>query len=100
MNRPAVVVGVLLTTLAWGRGEPAAPAASPQAVAAQPAKAAAVYDESADATKDVAAAVKRAARENKRVLLDVGGNWCGWCRLLHDLFTQDAEVRSLLRAEY
>ena len=100
MNRPAVVVGVLLTALAWVRGDPAAPAAAPQAAAAQPAKAAPVYDESADATKDVAAAVKRAARENKRVLLDIGGNWCGWCRLLHDLFTRDVEIRSLLRDEY
>jgi thiol:disulfide interchange protein len=59
-----------------------------------------VYDESADAAKDVAAAVKLAGYENQRVLLVMGGNWCGWCRLLHTLMTTDKDIKLLLRNEY
>ena len=37
---------------------------------------------------------------NKRVLLMFGGDWCGWCHKLHDLFAQNAEIRRLLSYEY
>ncbi|MEE8439500.1 MAG: thioredoxin family protein [Micropepsaceae bacterium] len=40
------------------------------------------YDESADAMAVVDAALARAEENGKRVLIDLGGNWCGWCRLL------------------
>ncbi len=40
------------------------------------------YDESADAMAAVDAALARAEESGKRVLIDLGGNWCGWCRLL------------------
>ncbi len=59
-----------------------------------------VYNESADAKKDIAAAVARAGREDKRVLLDFGGNWCGWCTKLHGVFTTNDDVRTVLRNEY
>jgi thiol:disulfide interchange protein len=31
---------------------------------------------------EVDAALARAQSNGKRVLIDLGGNWCGWCRLL------------------
>ncbi len=69
--------------------------------AAEPGKARQpIYDEKADVQKDVAAAVARAAKENKRVLLVIGGNWCGWCYQLHDLFRDNQSVRDVLRGEY
>ncbi len=40
------------------------------------------YDESANAMAEVDAALARAQESNKRVLIDLGGNWCPWCRLL------------------
>lgn len=40
------------------------------------------YDEKADADRAVAAAKARAARSGKRLLIDLGGNWCLDCRLL------------------
>jgi thiol-disulfide isomerase/thioredoxin len=40
------------------------------------------YDESADADRAVAAARARALRSHKRLLIDLGGNWCLDCRLL------------------
>ena len=29
-----------------------------------------------------------------------GGDWCGWCHKLHELFTSDAEIRKILSYEY
>lgn len=40
------------------------------------------YDEQADAKAAVARAKAQAKREHKRLLIDLGGNWCGDCRVL------------------
>jgi thiol-disulfide isomerase/thioredoxin len=86
--------------------EPATPAPAPAAAAAPaPAPAAKpslppVYDEAADAKADVAAAVAKAKKEKKRVLVTLGGNWCGWCRALDRTFTQDGKVAAELAKAY
>ena len=86
--------------------EAATPAPAPAATAApSPAPAAKpslppVYDEAADAKADVAAAVAKAKKEKKRVLVTLGGNWCGWCRALDRTFTQDGKVAAELSKAY
>jgi thiol-disulfide isomerase/thioredoxin len=40
------------------------------------------YDEGADAQATVAKAKAQAKREHKRLLIDLGGNWCLDCRVL------------------
>jgi thiol-disulfide isomerase/thioredoxin len=40
------------------------------------------YDEQADAKAVVAKARAQARREHKMLLIDLGGNWCGDCRVL------------------
>ncbi len=40
------------------------------------------YDEAANADRAVARAKARAKREKKLLLIDLGGNWCGDCRIL------------------
>ncbi len=74
-------------------------AASQASPAAQSA-AAPIYDEKADAKADIAAALARAAKDNRRVLIQWGGNWCGWCRLLHKLFKEDRAIAKTLLYEY
>lgn len=59
-----------------------------------------VYDEAADARAEVAAAVARAKKANRRVLIQWGANWCGWCKWLAGTMQSDAEVRAKLNAEY
>lgn len=59
-----------------------------------------IYDEAADAEQLVARALAVAARDNKRVLLMYGGNWCGWCYKLDDVFRTDPAVRRVMRDEY
>ncbi|HET6972049.1 MAG TPA: thioredoxin family protein [Phenylobacterium sp.] len=40
------------------------------------------YDEKADADAQLAKAIARAKAGHKLVLVDLGGNWCGDCRIL------------------
>jgi thioredoxin-related protein len=63
-------------------------------------KRASIYDKTADAQVQVAKAVERAKHDNKRVLLMFGGDWCGWCHKLHNLFRTDREVSQILSNEY
>jgi len=59
-----------------------------------------VYDESADAAADIEAALAVAAKENTRVLVQWGANWCGWCIKLHGLFGDDRTIARKLDYEY
>ena len=57
------------------------------------------YDEKADADADVAAAFSRARKSHKRVLIDLGGNWCGDCVVLANIM-QLPEVKPFMAAHY
>jgi thiol-disulfide isomerase/thioredoxin len=59
-----------------------------------------VYDESADAAADIEAALAVAAKENTRVLIQWGANWCGWCIKLHDVYQNDRPIATKLLYEY
>jgi thiol:disulfide interchange protein len=60
----------------------------------------AIYDESADGAKQIAAALVVAKKENKRVLLQFGANWCGWCHKLHKLCQTDTDIAAKLKEAY
>lgn len=55
----------------------------------------AIFDPSRDAAKDIEQAVGEAARTGKRVLVDVGGDWCVWCREMERYFEAHADLRDL-----
>ncbi|TAH35564.1 MAG: thioredoxin family protein [Planctomycetota bacterium] len=59
-----------------------------------------VYDTKADARADIAAALAKAGEENQRVLIQWGGNWCGWCVKLNDILTKDQDLGHELLYEY
>jgi thiol-disulfide isomerase/thioredoxin len=48
------------------------------------------YDDTADADAAVAKAKARALAEHKLLLIDIGGNWCGDCRVLAGTIEQPA----------
>jgi thioredoxin-related protein len=50
------------------------------------------YDETRDPAADLRAAVAKATKENKRILIEVGGEWCGYCRLLNKTMHDDARI--------
>ncbi len=57
------------------------------------------YDEAANADAQVAAAFARARKSHKRVLIDLGGNWCVDCLVLAN-FVRLPEMRRFLEAHY
>jgi len=59
-----------------------------------------IFDPNRDAAKDIAEAIKTAKKQNKRILLDVGGNWCSWCHKLDNLFKSDKTVGDALKKKY
>ena len=50
------------------------------------------YIPSRDAEKDIQEAVAEAKRTGKRVLLDVGGEWCIWCHILDRYFDENPKL--------
>ncbi len=60
----------------------------------------AIYDESADGAKQIADALQAAKKEHKRVLLQFGANWCGWCHKLHELCKSDDAIAARLKESY
>jgi thioredoxin 1 len=63
------------------------------------AHAAGPYPAIARAEADVKAALAEAAKGNKRVLVDFGGNWCGDCKVL-DINLKKPENAAILDARY
>jgi thiol:disulfide interchange protein len=76
-----------------------APATAPATQPATKPKVA-VYDEAADGKKQIDAALAKAKKNNRRVLVQWGANWCGWCVKMHGLFKSDREIAKELLYEY
>jgi thiol:disulfide interchange protein len=51
------------------------------------------YDDARDAAADLAMTLERAKLENKRVLVQVGGDWCGWCKRMTAFIETNDNVR-------
>lgn len=59
-----------------------------------------IYNPQANAQADIDAAVSKAKKANKHVFIQVGGNWCGWCILFHDLVKATPELKGYLDNNY
>ncbi len=59
-----------------------------------------IYDAEADAEADIRNAISKAQRDNKRVLLIFGANWCPWCQALHQLLENNKEILSFMSDNY
>lgn len=57
------------------------------------------YDPERDPFADGREAIRLAAASNRRILIEVGGDWCGWCRELHRLQQRD-DIRRQLRQQF
>jgi thiol:disulfide interchange protein len=58
------------------------------------------YDPKRDASKDIREAVAEAGRSGRRVLVEVGGKWCGWCRRLDKVFADNPDLTALRDKNY
>src|SRR5688572_16683715 len=53
------------------------------------------YDPKRDAARDIDDAVAEAKRTNRRILLEVGGEWCSWCHTLDEFFDKHPDLTAL-----
>ena len=53
------------------------------------------YDPGADPEQDLRAAVKEAEASGRRILVEVGGEWCSWCHVLDRFVKEHEEIRTL-----
>jgi len=59
-----------------------------------------IYDPGLDGLIQIKEAVKKASSSGKHVLIQVGGNWCGWCILFHNYCNEEQEVKDILEEQY
>ncbi len=59
-----------------------------------------IYDPSLDGMKQIDEAVQKAKSENKHVLIQVGGNWCHWCILMHKYIDATPEVKKMIEDNF
>jgi thiol:disulfide interchange protein len=55
-----------------------------------------IYDTQVDGVTQIKQALAKAKAGHKHVLLDLGANWCIWCRRLTHTFETDASVAKTL----
>lgn len=58
------------------------------------------FDPRRDAAKDVVTAESLAKATGKRVLVDVGGEWCRWCRMLDRFIAAQPQIKALIDSHY
>lgn len=59
-----------------------------------------LYNPDADAVVQLSEVLSKAMAENKHVLVQIGGNWCKWCYRFHDFIKSNAELDSIMKADY
>lgn len=59
-----------------------------------------IYNPEANAIADLKAATEKAAKANKHVLVQVGGNWCTWCIAFHNLVQTTPALKQAIDDHY
>lgn len=58
------------------------------------------FDPNRDAAQDIKDAIIEATKSNRRIILDVGGNWCKWCKRLDTLFLENKDLTEFMHKNY
>lgn len=58
------------------------------------------FDPERDPAKDLIEVIAKAKKENKRILLDVGGEWCIWCHRIDEFILNEPEISEYLNKHY
>ncbi|MEP6657474.1 MAG: thioredoxin family protein [Betaproteobacteria bacterium] len=58
------------------------------------------FDPARDAKTDLALACRLAAESGRRVIVDVGGEWCPWCHVMDRFFERRPDLRALRDARF
>ena len=77
-----ITVGAIFGPAHWSRAQ------SPYTPVAK-------YDPKRDAAQDIREAAVEAKRTHRRVLVEVGGEWCSWCHHMDDFFAAHSDLTEL-----
>lgn len=91
---PTVVVGLFLVT---NRMLPISIPAAEATPKPAPVYSVGEYNPERDPARDLAMTIQRAGKESRRILIQVGGEWCGWCHRMNDYFHQNTKVAAALQ---
>jgi len=58
------------------------------------------YDPQRDPFADGYAAIKLATKSQRRILIEVGGNWCSWCHRLDYFLEQNPDIKARLQQTF
>ncbi|WP_326983771.1 thioredoxin family protein [Chryseobacterium sp. MYb264] len=58
------------------------------------------YDPKADAQADIKKLVAQAQKENKKILIQAGGNWCIWCLRFNNFVQSTPELKEIVDKNY
>lgn len=58
------------------------------------------YDPKRDPFTDGRAAIALATKTNRRILIEIGGNWCKWCHVLDKFINTDAQIKAELEKTF
>ena len=58
------------------------------------------FDPARNPHDDLDGAIATALKENKRIILDVGGEWCGWCKYMDRFIFEHTELTKLRDDNY
>jgi thiol-disulfide isomerase/thioredoxin len=58
------------------------------------------YDDARNPADDLAKTIERAKSEKKNILIQVGGDWCGWCKLMSEFIETNERVRENISKNY
>lgn len=58
------------------------------------------FDPARDPFSDVKTAVDEATKDHKRILLDIGGEWCIWCHRLDKFIEDNSEIKTYLKEKF
>jgi len=58
------------------------------------------FDPTANPFTDLKKVVSEAKKSNKRILLDIGGEWCIWCHRIDQFIDQNEEIKKFLHENY
>src|SRR5262249_8005053 len=85
----AAVVALATLLSSAQQNEHASVAAAPATAAYTPVH---KFDPKRDASADIQAAIIEARHTGKRIILDIGGDWCQYCHQMDQFFQQNREV--------
>jgi len=86
--------------IGYGRAIAIACVALLTAVGARAADLPTTFDPARNAARDVDQALSLAKAQGKRVIVDVGGEWCTWCHILDRFVAENADVREIVDAQF